>query len=309
MGKLKTFINTVVIKTKKHSPEILIATAGICAVGGAVLACRATTKAEAILKEHKETLEKVKEAHESENVTEEEYTEDDYKKDITLVYTQTVIKLAKVYAPAIITELAALFCMFSAVGILKRRNSALTVACATLADAFASYRQRVRDRYGEETEFDIYTGVEEVEIEETVTDKNGNEKTKTKKVKLAGGMTSPFCMVFDRTNPNWVEDREMALCFLKAQERYFNDMLVAHGILPLNEIRKGLGFPPTQEGQVFGHAYMKNNPVGDNYVDIGINEDSKNFQDWFKGKNDFLYLSVNCDGNILEYFPSCKRVR
>ena len=308
MGKIATALQTFGLTTKKYSPEILAAVGGIGTIAAIVLACKATTKASDILEEHKKSVEEIHEVKDSEEYA-EEYDEKDYRKDLTIVYSHTVLKLVKLYGPAILTAAGSLFCMFAAVNILRKRNAALTMACTTLASAFANYRQRVKDRYGEDTEFEIYHDIREVKEVEVTTDKNGKEKTKEKKVKIPSGVASPFTIVFDESCPLWTGDREVDMCQIRNIERYCNDMLIAHGDLEVNEVRREFGKGKIREGQIFGWVYRKNNKNGDNYVDFRITKDSKNYLDFMNKKNDFIILDLNCDGDILQYLPSCGRGR
>lgn len=310
MGKLKTALTTIGLGCKKYSPEILIVTAGIGTVAAVVLGCRATTKAQEVLEEHKAALDEIHEMKDLDgNIKkeyEEQYDEADYRKDLSIVYSKTIIKLVKVYGPTILTALGALFCMFASVNILRKRNAALAMACTTIMNSFADYRERVKKRYGEDTEFEIYNGIEEEEVVEVTTDKKGNEKTKVTKHKIPSGTASPFAICFDETNPNWTGDRDTDMCWLNSVQNYCTDYLISHGILFLNDVRKELGLEPTNEGQFFGWRYVKNNPSGDNCVDFRLKNDSVNFLDWMKRKNDFVMLNLNCDGVVVDYLPSCK---
>lgn len=305
MGKLATMFNVIGLGIKKHSPELLVAASGIGTVAAVVLACKATTKAGVILEEHKQQIEQI---HEVQNDKEfsEEYTDKDYKKDLTIVYSNTFLKLGKLYAPTILMTAGALFCMFASVSILKKRNAALASTCAALLSSFSNYRQRVKDRFGEDVEWEIANDIHEVEETVVKTDKKGNEKEVTEKRKLPGGTASPFAFVFDPSNPNWTGDRELDLCWLTAQLRYQNDRLYAEKLRFNNDIWADMGFPRTQEGAMMGFIYCKDNPNGDNYIDFGINKDSVNFRDWYSGKNDFIILELNSDGYIYDKLPSCK---
>ena len=162
MGKLSTALNAVGFTVKKYSPELLTVAAGVGICASIVLACKATTKAGEILEEHKKAIEDIHEVKDSEEFA-DEYDEKDYKKDLTIVYSNTGLKLVRLYGPTILMAAGAIFCMCAAVNILRKRNAALSVACATIADAFSNYRQRVRDRYGEEAEFAIANDIHEIE--------------------------------------------------------------------------------------------------------------------------------------------------
>ena len=58
------------------------------------MACKATTKISTILDKAKEDLEPIHKVQESKKFS-EQYTQDDAKKDLAIVYVQTGIKFAK----------------------------------------------------------------------------------------------------------------------------------------------------------------------------------------------------------------------
>lgn len=91
----------ILFKTKKHSPEMLLAAGVVGVVTSTVMACKATTKIDSVLDKHKTNIKKTKD-YVAESGFTDEYTEKDYKKDLTIMYTQTGLKLAKLYAPAVV---------------------------------------------------------------------------------------------------------------------------------------------------------------------------------------------------------------
>lgn len=79
-------------------------------------------------------------------------------------------------------------------------------------------------------------------------------------------MSNPICLVevmFDRTSPNWVEGTEYNLLYLRAQERYANELLARRGHLFLNEVYDMLGFKRTPAGALSGW-------LGEDVVSFGI---------------------------------------
>lgn len=121
-------------KLKKASPTIMIVGAAIGGVTAAVLACKATLKAEEIIAEHNaqvETIHTTKaqvDSGEMQLKDGETYTADDMKKDITATYVHTAVWLAKVYAPAVTLGGISLACMFGSHHIMSKRNASLTAA-------------------------------------------------------------------------------------------------------------------------------------------------------------------------------------
>ena len=103
ISKLNSIANEAIFKVKKNTPAILLTVGVAGVVTSAVMACIATTKLESIAVEAKDTLEKIDKAvnGEVELKEGEEYTEEDKKKDITITYLQTGLKIAKLYAPSV----------------------------------------------------------------------------------------------------------------------------------------------------------------------------------------------------------------
>ena len=96
--KISRKANRIGFKFQKYSPEILIVAGVVGTVASTVMACKATTKLSGILDEAKENVDKIREYAEREDMH-EQYTEEDSKKDLLIVYAQTGLKVAKLYGP------------------------------------------------------------------------------------------------------------------------------------------------------------------------------------------------------------------
>ena len=81
-------------KVQKHSPEILVVAGVVGVVTSAVMACKATTKLDTILDDSKEKVEKI-EGYVATTGYSDEYTEEDHKKDRTIVTLHTGMNIAK----------------------------------------------------------------------------------------------------------------------------------------------------------------------------------------------------------------------
>ena len=161
---------------KKHSPEILVVAGVIGTVVGAVMACKATTKVSAIVEKTKEDIDAIHECAENPEFA-EEYTQEDAKKDLTIVYAQTGLKLAKLYAPAVAVGAVSIASILVGHNILQKRNLALAAAYTVVDTGFKQYRGRVVERFGEQLDKELQYDIKAKEIEETVVDAKGKEKT------------------------------------------------------------------------------------------------------------------------------------
>lgn len=297
--KFVNVYNGVKGKVEKHSPEILMGVGVVGVVTGTVMACRATLKLNDILEEAQETRDKIKEVASNPNY-EDKYTEEDAKKDLAVNYIQTGVKVAKLYAPAVAVGVAGVGCVLASHDIMKKRNVALSAAYLTVDKSFKEYKQRVVDRFGEEVEKEIRYGIKAEEIVETVTDEEGNETTVTETVKTMNPtLYSDYARFFDEASPCWQNDPEYNLMFLRAQQQYANDLLRAKGRLFLNDVYEMLGIEKTKAGQIVGWVYDRENPNGDNFVDFGIYDMSKErVRAFVNGYETNILLDFNVDGNI-----------
>lgn len=307
--KVKEIINSVSynahrigFKIKKASPEIMVVAGVVGVVTSTVMACKATTKVNDILEETKKQVDDVHNVLDSDIVTEEEYTNDDAKKDLAIIYTQTGVKLIKLYAPSVIVGALSITGILASHKILKKRNVALTAAYATIDRSFKEYRGRVVERFGKELDRELRYNIKAQEIEEKTVDKDGNETIEKKTISVVDpNMYSDYARIFDNGSIGWTKDPEYNLMFLKLQQNQANDRLRAQGYLFLNDVYDMLGIPRTKAGQIVGWIYDKENPVGDNFVDFGIYDIyNEKACDFVNGRERSIVLDFNVDGNILD---------
>lgn len=303
LNNVSRTLSKVKFDVKKHSPEILIITGVVGVVTSAVIACKATTKIGKVAEEHENQINDVHEAVKK-GVTKagELYNEEDAKRDLAIIYTQTSFKYVKLYAPAIILGTLSLTAIISSNNILRKRNVALAAAYTAIDKSFKNYRSRVIERFGKDLDRELRYNIKAKEIEETVTDKNGNETTVKKTVEVVDpNMYSDYAKVFDETCYAWSKSAEYNLTFLKEQQAHANRKLQQEGYLFLNDVYEMIGFPKTKAGQVVGWVYDEKNPVGDNFVDFGIydlyNEKAREFVNGYERS---IILDFNVDGNVLD---------
>lgn len=298
--KVTRGLNKAGFQLKKHSPEILIVAGVAGAVTSAVMACKATTKLNDILEESKEQVDKIHEAIEHPENLPEEYTEEDGKKDLTIVYTQTAVKLLKLYGPSIVLGGLSITAILTSNNIMRKRNIAIAAAYTAVDKSFKDYRGRVVERFGKDLDRELRYNIKKEEVEETIVDeKTGKEKTIKKTIDVANEV-SEFAKFFDDGCTGWTKDPELNLAFLLKQQAFADDKLKANGYLYLNEVYDMLGIPRTKAGQIVGWIYDEKNPIGDNYVDFGIFDSNKvKNRDFVNGYERTILLDFNVDGNIL----------
>ena len=296
MKSVNGVASKTVMKLKKHSPEILVVAGIAGTVVSAVLACKATTKVAEILDETKGTLDTIHEGMETGAINGQEYTTEDGKKDTVVGYAQTGMKLAKLYAPAIILGTLSITSILASNNILRKRNVALGAAYAAIDKSFKEYRGRVIERFGEQVDTELKYGIKAKKFEEIEVDpETGKEKKVKKTVMVADpNLQSDYAVYFDSKSRNYETNPDYNRMFLKAQQAFANDKLQTRGHLFLNEVLDDLDLPRTPAGQIVG--WTKDGPDG--YVNFRIVEVERETED---GRHEpALLLDFNVEGNIWE---------
>ena len=287
------------------SPELLL-TVGIAGViTSTVLACRSTIKAVEVFDEHQKNMDIIKEAGEAGQVANgDDYSDQEYKEDLTKQYVQTGIKLFKLYAPSVILGGLSIFAISKSHIIMKDRNANLAAAYATLDTMYKTYRNNVKEKYGEEEDFNMRYGVKTEDFEEEKTLKNGDKKTVTKKVKVMSDIQghSEYSRFFDSSCPNHCETAEYNLSFLTNLQDWFNRELRRKGFIFLNEVYEKIGVDLSHAGQEVGWIYDKNI---EEKIDFGIFSYKEANRRFVNGYEPVILLDFNVDGVIIDkVFPN-----
>lgn len=295
-------LNKGALTFKKHSPTILVVAGVFGFAASTVLACKATLKAKDVTTETKKKVKKIHEAVER-GCTEigEVYDVEDSKKDLTIVYTQTGLEYAKLYAPAAVLGTLSAIAIFSSHRTMNNRYLAASAAYMAEHTAFKEYKDRVVERFGKELDKELKYDLKEKEVEEIVVNEDGSESKVKKTVKVARVDHSPYARFFDEFNSSyWERDAEYNRFFLHKQQDYANDILKNKGYLFLNDVYKMLGMDISKAGQHVGWVL---NGDGDGYVDFGIFENIYNDIDkqaFVNGQEYSILLDFNVDGDIYE---------
>ena len=295
---------------KKNSPQILTVAGSISVVASMVMIGRATTKINPILEETRANVEHVHAGAEKGEVktmvngeiATVPYSEKDAQKDLAIYYAKGALKLAKLYAPAIIVGGTGLMCLWGANNVLNKRNAALTAAYATAHQGFKDYRGRLIDRFGKDLDRELMYNIKAQEIEETVVNEDGTEQVVKKTVDVAHpDYNSIYARFFDESCKGWTKSPEDNLRFLKMVQAWANKKLQAEGQLYLNDVYNALGIPETKAGHVVGWIYDEVHPIGDNFVDFGIYDlYNEKARDFVNGYERVILLDFNVDGNVWE---------
>lgn len=128
----------------RNAPKAM-AIAGVgCVAIGTAMACDASLRVDAVIENHKDMMDKIKEAEEKYD----DYTEEDAVKDKIQAYAITCKSLGVLYGPALTVELAGIALLIGAFDITQKRYMSAMAALASLDQSFQNYRSRVREAFG-----------------------------------------------------------------------------------------------------------------------------------------------------------------
>ena len=300
INKATRLLSSTQYQVKKHSPEILMVAGIAGTIVGTVLACKATTKVSEIIEEKNKNVEDV---HTYLKDNTKEYTEEDSKKDLTIIYAQTGVKLFKLYAPAIGVMALSFASIIAGHKVLKKRNIAIAAAYAAIDKGFKQYRKNVIKEFGEGVDQQMRFGLKSKEIKKK--DKDGKTVKETEYYIDPDANPldniSEYARFFDAASSNFAKDPEYNMMFLRRQQDYANEMLKSRGHLFLNEVYDLLDIPRSKAGQVVGWVYDKNgNTKGDNYVDFGLYRNDQGTRRFVNGLEYNILLDFNVDGVIYD---------
>ena len=286
---------------KAKSPEILIATGVVGIVTGTVLACRATLKAKDILEEHKKVIDEINEVKEQADAGNvEDYSEQDYKKDITTQYIQTGIKLTKEFALPVVLISGGIGTCFASNGILKKRYASVSAAYTAVNGAFSNYRKNVVESLGSEADQQFRFGLQPKKIEDTVTDENGKDKKIKKLVDEVTGSLDDFSTFFDESCYEWDRNADYNFSFLIGIENILNQQLIRDGYLFVSDVYDAIGVNPEtipsnilKASRVAGWIYDTEMPIGIKQVDLGVtNVKRERVKEFAKGFENVILLDI-----------------
>jgi hypothetical protein len=238
-------------------------------------------------------------------VEHQSYTEQDRKQDMLVLYTQTTVKLLRLYGPAVIIGSVSIGCLTKSHNIMVQRNAALSAAYAGLDASFKNYRERVQNELGEDKEREIYRDAQ-----------HSVEKIDGKKFKTVygGGGGSDYVELWsaDTTHQFHVGSHEANVMKLRQRENYLNDKLRMRGHLFLNEALEELGLEHSTAGSVVGWLWKPEDPNhnGQSFVSFccWTDEQRDQIDPLCMNNEGGIFLDFNVDGEIWKRLDEVKPI-
>ena len=289
------------LNLSKNSPNILFGVGVVGVIGTTVLASKATLELTSVLNSIDEDLALSEHIRKTKP---DEYSQESLEKDQQIIRVQGVIKVAKLYAPAVICGAVSIAALTKSHSILNSRNASLTAAYAALDQGFRQYRARVVEELGAEKDQEFRYGSEELKFKDPETGKKVTVKT------VGPDGSSIYARFFDEANANWNGNSEYNMLFLKNIQNWANDKLRVQGYLMLNDVYEMLGIPKSKAGAVVGWVFDPRDNTRDSYIDFGLFDGTDATKRFFvNGDEVSILLDFNVDGIVFELIDEIERAK
>lgn len=267
--KLMRGIGKVKYKAIQNSPELYLAAGTILLGVGIVTACRATLKADEILDDLKEELDKIDETKaasdkikEETGSSDERYPEEARVEDIKNTKIQHSVQIAREFVIPALCIAGGLGCMYRGHFVLKDRYLGMTAAYESVRMLFRKYRDRVVADHGLEADQRYLYGTKDTSIVDMNPD---GTVSSVQKADDPDVKAMPGIMLFDSYSKKFVKDRNANAMTVSGVESWANRLLHRRGYVFLSEILEELDMPAVPHGNCFGWVYGGD---GDDRIDL-----------------------------------------
>lgn len=268
-------------------------------------------KAEKILVPSNKKITKLKEElNDNELVANKLINVNDHKKEIRKIQRQTVVSLAKVYILPFVFTTASLAFMGTGYKAMRDKEIALGAAYVTVENAFKSYRNKVKEKFGEEVEKDIFKDSNETTVKYEVVDPETGEIEEIEKIVNKANDGGAWEIWFDAASIHWSKNGRTNYETLMYMQKAANLDLKRYGYMFLYDVIQMLGIP---EGCIPNDLLIASRVIGwiddpydssrNNWISFGISDQAGEYneigKELFEGTERDVMLSFNPDGIIL----------
>ena len=294
----------------KRAPQIAVVAGVGMLVGATVCACKETIAAKEVIDEAKETLQACEDSFTEEKFYNDKktgevtpYTFDTYQHDTRTIFIQTIVKLLKIYGPAILLTAGGVTCIFWAFNTLNKALIGANLALQTLNAKYDRLYQFAVNEHGEAKIKDIVDGVTVARVEKVKNPETG--KMEEKKVYDIPDNIPSNWIIWGPEDSSWEEEESYRTAYLNKVQQYLTDSLYVRNLIWLSEAAEMFGknnFEDQEEEMRVTGWVGPNNPYFDpDVMDGRVIIDKRVLEDgrWL--------LTFNTDGMLLPFLPKKKK--
>jgi hypothetical protein len=243
----------VVTKVKVNSPTVLVVTGSVCLVGTVIFAHRAGRKVEETVDANRQAINNIKDireagSYQNDDGEEVEFTEADYRKELTHAYLGYAWDMTKLYGPVVLGTAATATSYICGHRVLAKRLAGMTAAYEVIDSAYKRYRENVVRMSGTDADKRYLYGLNgsekekyyDTEIDETTGEVKNVGKPKTRNIDVVEDVklwnqASPYAVEKSKCHCLSKDDNYNAL-HLGALESIANGKYDLKGRLTLYEV-------------------------------------------------------------------------
>lgn len=313
---IKRMIKQGQFQFEKNKGLIFTVLAGAFEVAAIVAMAKQAPKAEKVLIPANKKIETLKnDMKDAEKVANNLVYPEDNKKEIRKIQTKTFVQLAKIYAlPVIFTGLSLTF-MGGSYKVMRDKEIALGAAYVTLDNAYKAYRNRVKEKFGEETENEIFRDIHEKKVTKRITNPETGEVTEIEETVKQANNGGAYELVFDAASRLFSRDGRTNYETLTDKERELTHILRMQGYLYLDTVIEILGIPKStvdkdilKAARVVGWIDEPNKNGTPKKILLGVNDYYEHAnecgQELFNREENTVILCPNVDGPIASIYTN-----
>lgn len=307
---VKSIVKKGQFQFDKHKGLIYTLVAAGLEIGAVVLTAIQAPKAHNALVPANKKIAKLKEEmNDDEAIANNLVCVEDNKKEIRKIQVNTIAKVSKIYAvPAILTGLSLTF-LGGSYKVMRNKELALGAAYFTLDNAFKSYRGRVKDKIGEETENEIFRDIREEKVTKLVENPKTGEIQEIEETVKKANSGGAWELLFDAASLVWSKNGRTNWETLMNIQTQANIRLKTDGYLFLYDVIEMLEIPKgcipkemLMASRSIGWIYDPYDSTRSSWVSFGISDEAghpnKEGLELYNCDERDIWLSFNPDGNI-----------
>lgn len=294
----------------KRAPQIAVVAGVGMFVGATICACKETIAAKEVIDDAKDVLQQCEDSFTEEKVYNDKksgevkpYTFDVYQHDTRTIFLQTVVKLLKIYGPAILLTVGGVTCIFWAFKTLNKALIGANLALQTLNAKYDRLYQFAVNEHGEAKIKDVVDGVTVARKEKVKNPETG--KMEEKVVYDVPDNIPSNWIIWGPEDSGWENEESYRLAYLNRIQSYMTDSLYVRDLIWLSEVVDMFGKhnfdEQEEEFRVTGWVGPNNPNFDSDVMDGKIIIDHRVLDDgrWL--------LTFNTDGMLLPYLPKKKK--
>lgn len=287
---IKAIGHKIKLGAVKHSPEIAFGIGITGVVVGFVYTVKKSMEPDDAVKTVITDIQLIKE-HAENTPAGCDYTEEDYKEDVAITVVKAVPAIVWNYKIPIIAFVVAILAFGKAKAGEKARGLGATAVALGTAKSFNTYRERVRERFGPEVDYELIHGIEPPLI--TMTDCTEDNSTEATEPERAPTNTSETARWFDSYSTHFTKNLDENLLWLRMQEEQVNNILPIVQMMSYNQLAGRLDIPKMLDPVPGMKGVTKGDIIGWIYKKDVTHQIVFNVMSWYEYKK--AYNPSTCD--------------